>query len=521
MKKVLLVVVDALASRVVGPAMEQGRLPHFAALAQAGRVHWDCTAIFPSITPAATAALVTGMYPAHTGVTGAYFYDSDEDRVHYYGDDTWAILGKGISKFFEDFLVHLNRDQLRSETIFQKVERAGMRAGCLNYLWYRGDLQHQVRVPWLLSMLPGIERSKTVLGPSLLSLGDFVSDSFSESGKILKGPGGLFRRYGFNDGSTAAQLLMLAQERAFPDFTVAYFPDNDFDSHHNGPQAALTTVEKVDKALGELMASYGGIDPLLESLAIVITGDHAQSDLPLDQQETGILLDDVLREYSIVPAGENWGDGDQLLICPNMRAAQIYLRHGYWDQREAIIQDLLGDERIDQVIWREAQTTGECHFFVQTARHGKLEFWIGEGGQTAVDAYGNPWSWKGALASVGGQIGEQSVIEFEDYPNALERIAATFSDSESGDIWVTSHLGYEFRLDAMSVHRRGSHGSLHKQDSLSPLILAGVPESLCPRQTPRSVDVVPLCLSLLELTGSFELGAGHLVPDRASLSELT
>lgn len=86
---------------------------------------------------------------------------------------------------------------------------------------------------------------------------------------------------------------------------IAYFPDNDFDSHVDGPRESLPTVEKVDQVLGQLIEIYGGLDPLLESLAIVITGDHAQSDLPLGKQQTGILLDEVLAGYTIVPAGKD------------------------------------------------------------------------------------------------------------------------------------------------------------------------------------------------------------------------
>ncbi|HBJ35797.1 MAG TPA: hypothetical protein DDZ51_13835, partial [Planctomycetaceae bacterium] len=75
MRKTLLVVIDALASRVVRPALEAGRLPTMQRLSEAGAVDWRCTAIFPSITPAATAALVTGEHPCATGINGAYFYD--------------------------------------------------------------------------------------------------------------------------------------------------------------------------------------------------------------------------------------------------------------------------------------------------------------------------------------------------------------------------------------------------------------------------------------------------------------
>jgi hypothetical protein len=292
---------------------------------------------------------------------------------------------------------------------------------------------------------------------------------------------------------------------------VAYFPDNDFASHTDGPQAALATVEQVDGALGRLMQVCGGLDSLLDSLAVVVTGDHAQSDLLHSKQDTEIDLGDVLKGYSIVDAGTEWGQGDELMICPNMRAAQIYLRPGYWSQREDIIRRLVADERIDQVLWRDDAGRNR-RFSVLTRDRGRLEFEpASANGSSAVDEYGTQWAWRGNLEALDVRVTPQGTLEFGKYPNAFERIAMAFDDQVSGDLWITSRLGREFRLKATSVHRRGSHGSLHIDDSLSPLFMAGFPAELLPQKTPRSVDVAPLCLSALGLKGAWAVGAGHVL----------
>ncbi len=512
MKKVLLIIVDALASRVVGPALAHGRLPNLRALTASGYVDWNCTAIFPSITPAATAALITGGYPCVTDITGAYFYDRKDSRVHYYGDDTGPILRRGFATFLEDFLIRLNRDQLRAETAFETVERHAMRAACLNFLWFRGSVEHRVQMPLALRLWAWSGGSKKIMGPSILSLGDFVSSRVGSAGsQRLKGPGGLFRRFGFNDAATAAELLILARQRSFPEFTVAYFPDNDFESHSDGAEAALGTIVEFDRTLGELADAYGGLQKLLESLAIVITGDHGQSDLPMDQHRTGIRLDESLNDYKLVAAGENWGEGDELMICPNMRAAQIYLRGDYVQQRKKIAERLLEDQRIDQIMWRSSDPGNENRYCVGTHRHGTFEFWPAtQGPHSAIDEYGTRWDWQGDLTNVDARVTADGTIEFGTNPNALERIATAFDHEVSGDLWLTSRLGYEFCTGDTSIHRRGSHGSLHSHDSLSPLILAGVPESFYPTKTARSVDVAPLCLSLLGLDGVRQVGASHI-----------
>ena len=149
--------------------------------------------------------------------------------------------------------------------------------------------------------------------------------------------------------------------------------------------------------------------------------------------------------------------------------------------------------RIDQVIWREAE---RC-YAVLTRDRGQIDFELsGDGG--ARDEYGARWQWRGDLAALAAQV-HDGTLEFTQYPNAFERIAASFDDRVSGDIWVTSRLGYEFQVTGTKVNRRGSHGSLHIDDSTSPLVVAGCPKELLPRCVPRTVDVSPLCLSILGL----------------------
>ena len=80
-RKVLLVVIDAASPRVFCPAVQTGRLKHLQRLADAGEMHQASVSIFPSITPAATAAIITGAYPATHGIVGASWYDEATDEI--------------------------------------------------------------------------------------------------------------------------------------------------------------------------------------------------------------------------------------------------------------------------------------------------------------------------------------------------------------------------------------------------------------------------------------------------------
>src|SRR5215203_5844800 len=172
--KVLLVVIDAATSRVISPAIKTGQLPTMQRLAEAGGLHESVT-MFPSITPAATTTIITGHYPAQSGIVGASWYDEATQEVAYFGDDFWVIAREGFRSFLDDFLLRLNGDSLRAPTLFEVVERAGGSAACLNYLVFKGMHDHEVRIPRTLRLLPGVDRTELVKAPSIIAIGDFLT----------------------------------------------------------------------------------------------------------------------------------------------------------------------------------------------------------------------------------------------------------------------------------------------------------------------------------------------------------
>ena len=453
-------------------------------------MHQASVSIFPSITPAATAAIITGAYPAENGIVGAAWFDKSANQVAYYGDDMWVAAREGFGTFLRDFLVRLNGDRLRVPTLFERVEASGRRAACFNYLVYRGQEEHRVDIPWLLSVLPGAPLTEVVKGPSTLYLGDFVTDG-RERPKI-RVPYGPLHRFGMDDAATAAFLCEAAAAGALPEFTVAYFADNDYRSHEVGPHAALPVLDKIDTALGEVFEAAGGLDRFLSTTAVIVTSDHGHCEIGDDEDTAVIRLSDVFSEFPQATLGEPWREGDDILICPNMRAAQIYLRDAA--RLACVVRAARAEPRIDQVIWR-GRGHGETRaYHVETPR-GALTFRRGNGRGMAVrDAHGNAWTLEGECAAL-GLAASGGCAESMDYPNALERIAGALDADDSGEVWVTAKPGCEFAAPGGKPHvGGGSHGALHALDSLSPVIATG-PVRL-PRAM-RSVDLAPICLDLM------------------------
>ena len=526
-KPVVEIIVDALASRVVKPALAAGELPHLAEIVARGGVNWDCTSIFPSITPAATCALTTGQYPDRTHIAGAYWYDALEDDVAYFGDDLWTILAENPAEYVNDFQIGLNYHRLKTETVFERVHAAGKTAAALNSMWFRGPIRHEVTNTGKFLSATGIGMETAVTGPAVMTLADFLRTPGLDGGPELDGPGGVTRRFGFHDEATAAFLLDLFNRDTLPDYTLAYFPNNDFESHERGPHEALFAVKAVDKTLGGLFALFGGVDGFLERFAFLMTGDHSQTDCLDDDDARRIDLTEVLGEFRVTLGGEEPGDDDQVLACPNMRAAQIYLVSDVSedDVREA----LLACDKVDQAIWRTPRfdrtdpaggdPDGPTVYHVATADRGTLQFTpagsgagntteAGPGWHVTEDAYGNRWAYDGDLSAVGGRS-DGGTFRSADYPNALERVATSFFP-ESGELWATAKPGHEFLLPRTTTHPGGSHGSLHVLDSASPLFHAGLPDDVRVPEEVRTVDVVPLGLACLKVDSPWRPGEGRI-----------
>lgn len=505
MKRVLLVVIDGWTPRVFRSALDRGDLPTFRELANRGWLSLDCVSIFPSITPAATASIVTGEYPAGHGVSGMSWWNPSTGDVSYFGDDVWTVIQRGPGEFLRDFLLRLNGERLKALTIFQHAERQAKRAACFNHLVFQGDQSHDLTNPWLLRLLPTVGPGPTVCGPSWLCLGDFIAST----GRVdnVDAPGGVFNRFGLDDEGTEGFLTGVADAAALPDISVAYFADYDFDSHDRGPDAAVSTLRRLDGRLARIIENWGGFERVLEQVCIVMTADHGHS-LVGDDRSAAIDLDALLSDYRRADPATGWQNDEELLVCPNMRAAEVFHRDVNVRSVRRLATRLLADERIDQVIWADADADGSSRIRVLTADRGELAFRpVPERTGGAVrDEYGCLWTLEGDAGALDLRV-HDGAVQYGDYPNALERIAGGVEHPRVGRLFVTAKTGFEFSATGQSVHHgAGSHGTLHQDDSRVPLLVAGAPAFTPPAGTPRIIDVLPICSGILPLRTRWQTG---------------
>ncbi len=67
------------------------------------------------------------------------------------------------------------------------------------------------------------------------------------------------------------------------------------------------------------------------------------------------------------------------------------------------------------------------------------------------------------------------MLRCDNYPDALARVWAAMTCPTSGDVLLSAEPAYEFLDWGNRAHvRGGSHGSLHRVDSLGALLFCGV-----------------------------------------------
>jgi hypothetical protein len=90
---------------------------------------------------------------------------------------------------------------------------------------------------------------------------------------------------------------------------------------------------------------------------------------------------------------------------------------------------------------------------------------------------------------------EDGRIRTPEYPLAMWRIASALDLDRTGDVVITTKLGYEVKDIAGGDHKGGGdHGSLHAQDSIVPFLSTLADPPL----RPSTVDVAPHILRHFE-----------------------
>jgi type I phosphodiesterase/nucleotide pyrophosphatase len=480
-KKLVLAVIDSLKPEMLDRAIAEGRAPALQALVERGVYIPDCVSAYPSVTPVASATITTGTTPDSHHIPAMNWYHRGEQRYVEYGSSFPATRAFGVVRSLFDTVYNMNLAHLSraTPTVFERLDDAGLRTACTTYLIYRGRHRHVPASESVLSRIgQAMQFRHAVYGPKELFYADLFESLPTGCTSTLGMPG----QRDQHSGCVGAHLV----ENDLFDFLLLSLPDNDTYSHKRGPYAQVTSIAAADKAIERLFHVAGGADAFLDDHAVIVMSDHSQTAV-----EDRINLAALLSEYRVLAPVAESGVAD-VAACPSARSAQLYVLD---PAKRAELLPRLADtvaaaEGVDFVAWRHGGE-GVVRPGAAYAADGIGELRFSPGGELR-DLRGGTWAVEGDERALELDTTDGRVVS-TTYPNPLERLWAALACPTSGDLLVSATPGYEF-VDWGGVDHvgGGSHGSLHRGDSLGTLIFCGTgPESREAREQWTIADATP------------------------------
>jgi hypothetical protein len=472
--KLVLTVIDGMKPTMVQRAMLAGSAPALKAIRDRGTYVDDCVAAFPSVTPVCAGVISTGRMQDEHRIPSMNWYSREEERYVEYGSSFSASRKFGLNRQLVDTIFNMNEEHLSSEipTIFETLDDAGVRTACTSYLIFRGRHPHDVSRDWALTRVASQLFKRSVMGPKELFYADIFASRKTGCWSRMGLPG-------MRDQHAGCVGSYLVEHDLF-DFLLLSLPDNDAHSHKNGPHAQIASIAAADAELWRVMEAGGGVDAFLEEHAMIVMADHSHSHI-----ERVVEFTDAFKDWKVLrPSASNASEAE-IALCPAQRSAMVYVLHQARGGAVArVVETAREIEGVDLAMW---MADGRGHI---AGERGELSFAPGD---QVADDRGLTWDVDGELDALLATV-KDGLFVSEHYPDALRRVWAALTCETSGDVLLSAEPAYEFPDWGKRAHvRGGSHGSLHRVDSLGALLFCGLD---APAEGPWSLaDIAPLVLA--------------------------
>jgi hypothetical protein len=288
-----------------------------------------------------------------------------------------------------------------------------------------------------------------------------------------------------------AHAKLMRSLEADPDYIFAVFTSVDSYSHLRGPFApeTLAGYRYVDWSVGQVVARLkrqGRWDDTL----LILTSDHGMSsthrhlDLArfLDRRGIRTLAYPIVWRHrpqaSVMISGNAVGQVYLLEDRPRGGrpvARDRRLRHPLTGARVRdalgpIWDELLAREEIDFLAWRGGNGgDGAARVYEIASARGQATIRGTPSGMTYHPRGGDPLG----LGAIPAPLDERASLaaSFDaEYPDALVQCDQLFANPRSGDLLVVSRPGYDLREAFEWPEHHGSHGSLHRDHMIVPVI---------------------------------------------------
>jgi hypothetical protein len=433
--------------------MDDGSLPALARLREEGAFA-TVTTVFPSVTGPAYTPFLMGRYPGPVGLPGLRWFDRRRETARGF-DSCRSYVGAEMR--------HVDRD-LASDapTMF---ELAGPSVGALSVIC-RG-LRRRERIGRSVAFVA--RAARTHFAGNAAGWLDIDRQVGEESARQLR-------------------------ERR-PRFAFIALTGIDKTSHAMGhDSAAVHEAMRIVDATAATIRADAERDGRWSSMHLWITSDHGHS--PVREHDD---LATLMRSWGHGTVSHPWtflGGRDAAVMVSGNAMAHIYLEldrrdRPWWPALEPrwspLVDRLIERPSVDLLIVPHDASTIE----VRHRTRGIATIVCERDAISYRPRSGDPLG-VGAHESLDDQRAYDVTVN-SDYPDALVQIARLASSPRSGEIILSASRDWDFRGRYEPIPHVSSHGALHREHMLVPLLT----NRPMPRAARRTVDVMPSALSAL------------------------
>ena len=453
---VIVLLADGVRPDTLAAALDDGSLPALARLREEGALQ-TVTSCFPSVTGPAYVPFLMGRFPGPVGLPGLRWFDRARTATRW-PDYTRSYVGYQMPSLDRDL-------EPTAPTIFELVPRS---LGALSVITRGLPVEHRIG------------------GLSPRSVLRAATTHFT----------GNVRGWLEIDREVSAEVVRRVRDER-PDFVFAALTGVDKTSHAEGHGApavrdALGIVDETAASLradAERAGTWGDTH-------IWVTSDHGHSPVRRHEDLAGIVADAGYRVIAhpwIVAVAP-----DVAVMVSGNAMAHLYLEPArrerpFWPSLRArwgsLADALLARASVDIL----AVLLDERRVEVRNAARGRsLVRWRADGRFDYVTTDGDALAVGRSLTAATPDEVYEAMIG-SDYPGSIAQLTRLVTSPRSGEIVLSAARDWDFRSRYEPIPHVSSHGALHREHMLVPL-LTNRPTRSVPL---RTADVMPSALAAL------------------------
>lgn len=435
LKQIILILADGVRPDILQDLLDQGNLPGIAGtLTVPENKITTATSVFPSTTGPAHLPFLTGCFPGTCDITGIRWFDPKKYRQKLFSLSSFrSYMGLGNLLSGRDISPEIR-------TLFQDIPDHGAIAS---------NIRRGMRV----------SRNLTFFTKILHNIRSFMIQDWS------------------NLDSIAESHLLEATKRKTP-FIFSVFYSADSNGHKQGPRGdkVLESYRRTDSAIGHL----GDIlrrENREKNTLLAVVSDHGMS-RTFQHLDLCKIVENIAGPCLAHPTlWHGFLSAKTAVMVSGNSMAHIYIRSGsgwgidpFIDQPDRVmmnlIDTLLNNPAIDQIAGRCSDGS-----VLVMSQHGKAIIAQTDENKICYRHYdGDPFNYPAGLCGIYDDSELHKKTLNSDYPDAPRQLLQIFSSHRCGHLVVTAAPGYDLRARYERPPHLGSHGSLHRQHMIVPML---------------------------------------------------